>query len=419
MAHDYNGLRSRVHWIDVNIRTRTTHVLLAAALAAGPGLAQAQTLPAGPARALDGRLLVAGDATVTAGAADDIAFFNYTDYEHNALRTFQVGLSAMWQPAHWLALVGDVRSEDVESVRAHAAYVRVRPWRDRAFDIQAGRIPPSFGAYGRRAYAADNAFIGYPLGYQYLTSLRADAVPRTADDLLRMRARGWRAAYPIGSPVSGPGMPLVSALRWDTGIQAHWSGTRADLAGSLTNGTLSSPRIGDDNASKQVSGRIGITPVTGLTLGASAARGGWAAREVPGSSHAVQTALGVDGEYSRAHWLLRGELVWSRWSLPVALAPSATTSVRATAGWVEGRYRFTPRIFAAVRADALGFSTISGTLFDSAPKSWDAPMQRVETVAGYYLQRNLVARVGVQRNWRDAGRVLSRTYVSAQLSYWF
>lgn len=419
MAHDYNDLHSPVRRIDVNIRTRAAHVLLAAALAAVPGLAHAQTLPAGPARALDGRLLVAGDATATAGAADDIAFFNYTDYEHNALRTFRVGLSAFWQPARRLALVGEVRSEDVESVRAYAAYVRVRPWLDRTFDIQAGRIPPSFGAYGRRAYAADNPFIGYPLGYQYLTSLRADAAPRTADDLLRMRARGWRAAYPIGSPASGPGMPLVSAFRWDTGIQAHWGGTHVDLAGSLTNGTLSNPRVRDDNASKQISGRVGFTPVTGLTLGASGARGGWAAREVPGSSHAVQAALGLDGEYSRARWVLRGELLWSRWSLPVALAPSGATAVRATAAWVEGRYRVTPRIFAAVRADALGFSTISGTLFKAAPTPWDAPMQRVETVAGYYLQRNLVARVGVQNNWRDAGRVRRRTYVAAQLAYWF
>ena len=58
------------------------------------------------------------------------------------------------------------------------------------FDIQAGRIPPTFGAFGRHAYGTDNPVIGYPLAYQYLTSLRTDAVPETADDLLRdARAR--------------------------------------------------------------------------------------------------------------------------------------------------------------------------------------------------------------------------------------
>lgn len=46
-------------------------------------------------------------------------------------------------------------------------------------------------------------------------------------------------------------------------------------------------------------------------------------------------------------------------------------------------------------------------------------MDRVEWGAGYYLQRNLVGRVAVQHNWRDGGRVRSRTFVSGQLSYWF
>jgi hypothetical protein len=36
-----------------------------------------------------------------------------------------------------------------------------------------------------------------------------------------------------------------------------------------------------------------------------------------------------------------------------------------------------------------------------------------------YLQRNLTLRAVVQRNWRDAGRVRQRTFVSSQLAYWF
>ena len=47
----------------------------------------------------------------------------------------------------------------------------------RRFDIQVGRIPPTFGAFPRRSYESENPLIGYPLAYQYLTSIRADAVP--------------------------------------------------------------------------------------------------------------------------------------------------------------------------------------------------------------------------------------------------
>lgn len=382
---------------------------------------RAQTLPSGPVRALDGRVTLGGEVVVTAGDADQVAFFNYTDYEHNALRMVRLGLSGVWQPSRWIAMVGEVRSENVANVTPYAAYVRLHPWRDHRVDIQAGRIPPTFGAFGRRAYGTDNPLIGYPLAYQYLTSLRSDDVPATADDLLRMRARGWRSSFPIGNSVPGPGLPLVSAFRWDTGVQVRWASDAVQLSGAVTTGTLSSPRVADDNGGKQLSGRIAVTPAVGLILGASVARGPWLAREVPrpGSSTPMQSAAGADVEYSRDHWLVRGELVWCRWDLPYTLTPSNATGVGALAGWAEGRYRLTPHIFVAGRLDRVDFSSIHGTLFEGRTLPWDAPVHRIETGVGYYLQRNLLARVDTQANWRAAGRVRQRTYFSAQLSYWF
>jgi hypothetical protein len=112
-------------------------------------------------------------------------------------------------------------------------------------------------------------------------------------------------------------------------------------------------------------------------------------------------------------------MVWSQWELPFALAPSTTRNVSALSAWVEGRYRLTPRVFVAGRVGRLGFSKITGTLFDGRPTPWDAPVDRIETTVGYYLQRNLTARVTAQGNWRDGGRVHQRTYFSAQLTYWF
>ena len=383
--------------------------------------ASAQTLPAGPARAFDGRLVASGEVTATFGATDSDAFFNYTDYEHNALRMLRLALSAAWRPTDRIAFVGEVRSEDFDQVRPYAAYVRVRPWRNREFDLQAGRIPPSFGAFGRRGYGVDNMVIGYPLAYQYLTSLRADAIPGNADDLLRMRARGWRTSFPIGDTYEGPGVPLVSTFRWDTGVQARWSEGPVEIAGSITTGTLSNPRFSDDNSGKQFSGRVALRPVVGLVVGASAARGAWLARDVTISAPAgdyTQRAFGADIEYSRGHWVVRGELVRSAWDLPYLGA--ASHAVSATAAWAEGRYRITPRIFVAARADRIDFSRIAGAvLFNGIPTPWDSPVERVEAVAGYYLQRNLIARVAVQRNARDGGRVQRRTYLAGQLAYWF
>src|SRR5215471_14067490 len=386
----------------------------------------AQMLPSGPIELARGTVTVGGDVTATIGAKDEVAFFNFTDYENNALRMFRVSLSGMWRPTRQFAFVTEVRSEDLQRVIAYALYARVRPWKGRAFDVQAGRIPPVFGAFGRRSYGTDNPLIGYPLAYQYLTSMRPDAIPATADDLLFMRARGWRASYPVGSPTPGPGVPLVSAYRWDTGVEAHGTAGMFDFSGAVTVGTLSNPRVSDDNRGRQFSGRIAATPAVGLVLGASAARGAFLVRSLQdtygsGSRGSFpQDAIGVDAEYSRGYWLVRGEAIWNHWHLPIIATPAITDPLSARSAYVETRYRFTPRYFAAARLDGLGFSKITGVRFyDAQPTPWDAPVTRVEAGGGVYLQRNLTVRAIVQRNWRDAGRVLDKTYVSAQISYWF
>jgi hypothetical protein len=387
----------------------------------------AQLLPAGPIETGRGTVTIAGDVTATIGSRDDIAFFNYTDYEHNALRMLRVSLSGMWRPAARVAFLTELRSEDAERVIPYAWYVRVRPWKKLPLDLQAGRIPPVFGAFGRRSYGAENNLIGYPLAYQYLTSLRPDAIPASADDLLVMRGRGWLASYPVGVRDAAPGVPLISAYRWDTGVQGHVAAHGFEAAAAVTSGTLSNPRIGDDNTGRQISVRGAWKPIAGLILGVSGARGEFLTQAledlyapVLGARRYSQRAIGLDAEYSRGYWIIRTEAVLSRWNLPKLNRPFLDVPLRADAAFLETRYQFTPRLFAAARIDGLTFSTIRGErLFAGQATPWDAPVSRLEAGGGIYLQRNLIARAVVQRNARPAGRVHTRTFLSAQLAYWF
>src|SRR5947207_4530359 len=151
---------------------------LAVACLAGASSARGQ-IPSEPVAFADGRVTLGADVSASFGTADP-GFFNYTDYDHSTLRTLRIAVMGAVNAGDHVAILGEVRTENFEELVPYALYVRIRPWTAHNFDIQAGRVPPTFGAFARRTYAADNPLIGYPLAYQYLTSLRPDAIPGSA-----------------------------------------------------------------------------------------------------------------------------------------------------------------------------------------------------------------------------------------------
>jgi hypothetical protein len=186
------------------IRKRIVQSGLAALVLASGASVDAQVLPSDPLVFGDGRVTVSGGASLTVSCADstpetcgnDAGFFNYSDYEHSTLRMLRLTVNASVRANRYLSVLTEVRSENRDHPVPYALYVRFKPWPKRAIDIQAGRIPPVFGAFPRRDYSSDNVLIGYPLAYQYLSSLRSDALPASADELLRMRGSGWTATRP-------------------------------------------------------------------------------------------------------------------------------------------------------------------------------------------------------------------------------
>jgi hypothetical protein len=403
-----------------------SRIALAILITVGRGVAaRAQGLPSEPIVFGDGHVTVGADVSATASCAEtagtgscgsDVGFFNYSDYEYSTLRMVRVDVNAVVRANRSLAVVADVRSENGDGPRPYALYVRLTPWAERAFDINAGRVPPTFGAFPRRTYASDNLLIGYPLAYQYLTSLRTDAIPANADDLLRMRGRGWLSSFSLGNLTPAPGVPLVTAFRWDTGVQVHSGWTWADATGAVTTGSLSDPQLSAGNGGAQVAGRLAFHPEPGLLVGVSTAHGQFLSRSSAQSAgldanNSAQTAIGADAEYSRDYYLIRFEAVRSIWTLPTIHDPLV-----ATGGWVEGRYKIHPRLYAAARFDHLAFSSITGT---TRTTDWDAPVTRVEVGGGYLLQRNLQVKASFQHNSRDGGRVTHLKIGSAQILFWF
>ena len=390
-------------------------------------LADAQALPSEPISLANGRVVVSGDVSAGYGS-EDPGFFNYTDYNHSALRLLRLDLTAAVKAGPHFTLLGEIRTENLGTVRPYALYLRIRPWTTRDFDIQVGRVPPTFGAFARRTYANDNPLIGYPLAYQYLTTLRPDALPASADELLRKRSLGWLLGYSLGDQQAAEGVPLVSAFRWDTGVQAHATAGMLSATAAVTTGTVSNPLFSDDNHGRQVAGRVELRPAAGLILGTSLARGPFvseaASRAAVGDGHDAdftQTAWGGDAEYSRDHYLLRFETIVSRWQVPIASPPpqqiALQTPLAAASASVEGRYKLRPDVYVAARYDHLGFSNETSA---TATLPWDAPVTRIEVGAGYSIQRNLLLKGSYQHDDRDGGVLQKVEHLfAAQLVFWF
>ena len=398
----------------------------AAALAAGLWLgcgdvALAQHWPTAPVTFAGGRLLIGGDASVTFGS-EDPGWFTYTDYETSAIRRVRSGVTIEMRASDRVAFLTEIRAETGVGITPYAWYVRISPLASGLVDIQGGRIPPAFGTFARRSYPQDNPLIGSPQTYQYLTSVRPDAVPATADDLLKMKGRGWLVDYPVGNPEPHNGVPTIVAERWDTGVQIRIGPPVLEGALSYTVGSLSDPRVRDDNNGGQIAGRVAWHPVPAFTVGVSAARGVFIADSVKearpdarqGDDH--QRAFGVDAEASWGRWLIRGEYVDNTWRVPPLDAPRIVDPLSSHAGYAEVKIRLLPRLYAAVRGDVMRFTTIEGS---RGVDTWEADVSRLEYGAGFTVRRGLLVKASVLSNWRDGGRVRRSHLGAVQALFWF
>lgn len=384
--------------------------------------ASAQWLPEQPVTFAGGHVVLGAEVTGTI-APDDPGFFNYTSYEFNTLRNFRISVATELKANDYLQVLGEVRLDQGHILEMYGLFVRVRPWPQRRFDLQAGRIPPTFGAMTRSSYGSGNILIGQPLAYQYLGSIRTDALPANSDDLLRMRGRGWLSNFPVGNPDPAPGVPMVNTNRWDTGVQVHGVVHMFEWTGSISKGSLSDPQWSDTNSGQQLAGRLVARPHPAWQLGASASTGAWINQsletQVPQPAQvtdARQVAFGGDAEYSAGALLVRSEIIRSTWDMPQVTTPVIDSPLTATSVLVEGRYKIAPGFYVALRGDRVDYSEILGS---RQRNTWDADTWRIEAGGGYSITRNVLAKGSWQRNRRDGGRVTHDDLIAAQVVYWF
>ena len=293
-------------------RCRVAALMVCAASAAG-----AQELPSRPISLAGGRITLGTDLSVSTTPQDD----RRRVVQLHRLRAQRAAAAAAGRrsptcgSSDRVSFLTELRSENGGRVEPYALYVRLRPWRTRAVDIQAGRIPPTFGAFSRRDYGAGNPLdrVSARLPVPHVDSAgcgaghvrrrdphaRAGLAAELSHWLARRRAGlAARHRISVGYRCAGPGRRHQAECERG-GDQWHGIRSRAlatTTAASRFPGAFSGSRPSRSrSAAPRRAARTWPTRVLA------------SATSIAGNSRSAQQALGLDAEYSRDHWLVRSE----------------------------------------------------------------------------------------------------------------
>jgi len=153
-----------------------------------------------PSAFAGGRVLVAGDASVTYGS-EDPGWFTYTNYETSAIRRLRAGVTVEARATKRIAFLAEIRAETGVGVTPYAWYIRVSPLDSGLLDIQAGRGPARLRGVFTPQLSPGQSVDRIAANL----SVPDDGppgclVPATAVELLESKGSGWLVDYSVGNP---------------------------------------------------------------------------------------------------------------------------------------------------------------------------------------------------------------------------
>ncbi|MES2709873.1 MAG: hypothetical protein V4726_24970 [Verrucomicrobiota bacterium] len=269
----------------------------------------------------------------------------------------------------------DPREGDLE-VRLDEYAIRLTPWDDGRFNLQIGQFATVGGGWITRHLSWDNPFINAPLPYENVTGISDWGPPYSTPYFAR--GPGWRKYYYL---------PVIWGPGYAGGISVSGRLGRFDYAAELKNAALSSrpeswslTETGFEHPT--VTGRLGFRPDPAWNLGLTASRGSYfrpeAADFLPpgrGLEDYRQLTLGHDISFAWHHWQLWAEVLASRFGVP------RVGNAGTLAGYFEVKYKFTPRLFGALRWNQQFFSEVPDGL--GGHTAWGDDLWRLDAVLGY------------------------------------
>jgi hypothetical protein len=277
-------------------------------------------------------------------------------------------------------------------IRLDEYALRITPWDDGRFNLQVGKFSTVIGNWIARHLSWDNPFITAPLPYENLTAVSDIAAPIPYDYFNSKSASRYE------------NNPLIWGPSYATGGSVAGRVGKFDYAAEIKNAPLSSrpeswdaTRIGLDHP--VFSGRIGFRPNESWNFGFSASNGPYfrpeAASTLPrgrGLDDFRQIVLGQDMSWARHHWQVWAEFYEVRFQVP-RLGNADTFAY-----YVEGKYKFSPQLFAALRWNQQLFATVRDRM--ATGFSWAHDVWQIDAALGYRFTAH--TQLKVQYSIQDA-----------------
>lgn len=316
---------------------------------------------------------------------------------------------SIFADAHWtkhLYFFGQVRldrgfdpsNEDVD-LRLDEYFLRYTPLDSPAINVQIGKFATVIGNWVPRHLSWDNPFINAPLPYENLTGVWDSEAPEEVDDFLYW---GRRPTGEYGTNFSNyedkeVRLPLIWGPSYASGVAVLGSINWFDYAAEIKNASLASrPEYWDATergfAQPTFNGRIGARPNEMWNLGVSASGGpyldhdaAWSLPKGRSAGDYRELLLGQDVSFAWHHLQFWAEVFETRFEIP-RIGNADTLSY-----YVEGKYKITTQLFAAVRWNQQFYSTVRDEGDERA--KWGNDTWRVDAAIGYRFTNFLEAKI--------------------------
>lgn len=298
---------------------------------------------------------------------------------------------------------------DNNTFQLYGAYARFSNLAGAYLNLNIGYIPSTVGSYAPRTYSDKNPLIGTPLLYNFHSALNPGDLSSNpvVTDLLALRdAR------------SPSGIPFIYDACWNTGLELYGSSGKLDYSLGLLTGSLGKPTQQQEKDIPQATVHFVYNFQPGLKAGVSAFLGpymhddmfpdyGTPAYTIDPDDY-LNGGIGYEFYWSGRHLEIYSETFYSYWEYP------GLPKLKSSAGYIEAKYKFQPRWYAAAR---LGF--VEPQDIEVSPgvnEKWDYPVKRYEIGLGYKPLRKATVKFVVQINRFDISDAFDSEIYAVQYS---